>query len=156
MDNLKSIAAIISTARRAKGLTQQRLADQIGVNRTTLALWELGRAIPSPENMGKLIWLLDLPLDVLDSVPIERQSKRPLTPAEKLQRQIDAITQQGGGTGLALLLSDTASVTTLCKAVTALDKLQVGSPQYLDQLQTAFNAAITVFKNATKGGDAEE
>ena len=156
MENTKSIASIISTARREKGLTQQRLADMLDVNRTTLALWELGRAIPSPENMGKLIWLLDLPLDVLDSVPIERQSKRPLTPAEKLQRQIDTITQQGGGTGLALLLSDTASVTTLCKALAALDKLQVGTPQYLDQLQTAFNAAITVFQSATKGGDTEQ
>ena len=88
MENTKSIAAIISTARRAKGLTQQRLADQVGVNRTTLALWELGRAIPSPENMGKLILLLDLPLDILDSVPIERQSKRPLTPAERLERSV--------------------------------------------------------------------
>lgn len=156
MEKTKSIAAIISTARRAKGLTQQRLADQVGVNRTTLALWELGRAIPSPENMGKLILLLDLPLDILDSVPIERQSKRPLTPSEKLQNQIDTITQKGGGPGLALLLNDTASVTTLCKALAALDKLPVGSPQYLEQLKVAFNAAITVFQSATKGGGVEK
>lgn len=156
MDNLKSIAAIISTARREKGLTQQRLADMLDVNRTTLALWELGRTLPNRDRLSQLIDVLDLPSDLLDALPLEQQAKRPLPPAEKLQRKIDAITRQGGGAGLAILLDDTASMATLCKALAALDKLPAGTPQYLDQLQTAFNAAITVFQSATKGGDTEQ
>ena len=156
MENTKSIAAIISTARRAKGLTQGQLAAQLGINRTTLALWELGRTVPSFNNMQKLVDCLELPHELLEALDKGRHTRRLDTTVGKLQRQIDAITQQGGGTGLALLLSDTASVTTLCKALAALDKLQVGTPQYLDQLQTAFNAAITVFQSATKGGDTEQ
>lgn len=156
MDELNNIATTISTARRAKGLTQGQLAAQLGINRTTLALWELGRTVPSFNNMQKLVDCLELPHELLQALDKGRHTRRLDTTVGKLQSQIDAITQQGGGPGLAILLDDTASVTTLCKALAALDKLQVGTPQYLDQLQTAFNAGVSIFKSATKGGDAEE
>lgn len=156
MENTKSIAAIISTARRARGLTQGQLAAQLGINRTTLALWELGRTVPSFNNMQKLVDCLELPHELLQALDKGRHTRRLDTTVGKLQRQIDAITQLGGGDGLTILLDDAASVATLCKALVALEKMPVGSPQYLVQLKVAFNAAITVFQSATKGGGVEK
>ena len=156
MDELNNIATTISTARRAKGLTQGQLAAQLGINRTTLALWELGRTVPSFNNMQKLVDCLELPHELLQALDKGRHTRRLDTTVGKLQSQIDAITQQGGGSGLTILLDDTASMARLCKALEDLDKLPVGSPQYLEQLKVAFNAAITVFQSATKGGGVEK
>lgn len=158
MEKKSVVAAAITAARIEKGLTQQRLADMLGVNRSTLALWESGRIVPSAANVRKLASVLDLPSDLLGSITRHRGPVRyTRSEAESLLSRLDFIVQQGGGAGLELLLRDTASVMALCKGIAALDKLQVGTPQYLDQLQAAFNAAVTVFKGATsiKGGDAE-
>lgn len=40
--------------RKAEGLTQQALADSIGVNRVTIANWESGNNAPGPEMFDKL------------------------------------------------------------------------------------------------------
>ncbi|MDO3396993.1 helix-turn-helix transcriptional regulator [Nocardioides sp. SOB44] len=45
--------------RRAAGLTQERLAAALGVDRTTLARWEAGTSRPRPAELATWVDLLD-------------------------------------------------------------------------------------------------
>lgn len=38
----------IRTARQSKGLTQQALADQLGVTKVAVSKWEQGKSYPEP------------------------------------------------------------------------------------------------------------
>lgn len=51
--------------RLKKGLTQQQIADEIGVNRGSYSNWEKGKREPSYENLVKLADLLEVSLDSL-------------------------------------------------------------------------------------------
>lgn len=51
--------------RLKKGLTQQQIADEIGVNRGSYSNWEKGKREPSFENLIKLADLLEVSLDWL-------------------------------------------------------------------------------------------
>ncbi|CAG5161142.1 Repressor protein C2 [Streptococcus pneumoniae] len=55
----------IFTERLKKGLTQQQIADEIGVNRGSYSNWEKGKREPSFENLIKLADLLEVSLDWL-------------------------------------------------------------------------------------------
>lgn len=49
--------------RKKRGLTQQQIADEIGVNRGSYSNWEKGKREPSFENLVKLADLLEVSLD---------------------------------------------------------------------------------------------
>ena len=51
--------------RKKRGLTQQQIADEIGVNRGSYSNWEKGKREPSFENLVKLGDLFDVSLDWL-------------------------------------------------------------------------------------------
>jgi len=53
----------IQTARRNAGLTQQQLAERIGVSRAALANWEVGICMPNIENAIQLSRELSIPLE---------------------------------------------------------------------------------------------
>lgn len=53
----------IATARKNAGLTQQALADAIGVSRAAVANWETGFSRPEVENAKALGKALGLTLD---------------------------------------------------------------------------------------------
>lgn len=57
-DNIKRL-------RKNKGLKQQQIADEIGVNRGSYSNWEKGKREPSFENLVKLADLLEVSLDWL-------------------------------------------------------------------------------------------
>ena len=44
----------IKKIREDKGLSQQGLADEIGVKRSTVAMWETGQALPRPDKLLKM------------------------------------------------------------------------------------------------------
>lgn len=48
------ISEIIKTAREGLGLTQEDLAEKLEVSRQAVSKWELGAAVPSPENLHLL------------------------------------------------------------------------------------------------------
>lgn len=50
---------------KKRGLTQQQIADEIGVNRGSYSNWEKGKREPSFENLVKLADLLEVSLDSL-------------------------------------------------------------------------------------------
>jgi len=53
-------AEIIKTARERAGLTQEDLAEKLEVSRQAVSKWELGASLPSPENLQRLVEVLDV------------------------------------------------------------------------------------------------
>ena len=51
----------IASARREKGMTQEMLAEQLGVTRQAVARWETGKALPGTANQFMLRELLGIP-----------------------------------------------------------------------------------------------
>ncbi len=58
--------------RESKNLTQEQLAQLIGISRKTISAYETGRAVPSITVLKKLSRVLNVSTDILlDSVQIE-------------------------------------------------------------------------------------
>lgn len=55
----------IRQLRKEKGLTQDALAEALGISRQAVAKWESGQSAPATENLLKLAALLEVPLEVL-------------------------------------------------------------------------------------------
>ena len=55
----------VQLLRRAQGLTQEGLADALGVSRQSVAKWEAGIALPDPDKLPRLSDSLRVTLDVL-------------------------------------------------------------------------------------------
>ena len=53
----------IASARKEKGMTQEMLAEQLGVTRQAVARWETGKALPGTANLFMLRQLLGIPLE---------------------------------------------------------------------------------------------
>lgn len=66
----------IISARKAKGLSQETLADMIGVSRQAISKWETGEAKPDVDKLIVLAAALDLSLDYL-CLGIEPASHEP-------------------------------------------------------------------------------
>lgn len=89
----KELGARIATARKERGLTQQALADQLGIAQQTLAHYEVARARIAASLIPRVAELLDLSFDeLLIGTPIVRlPGKR--GPASRIERQLDAVSQ---------------------------------------------------------------
>ena len=59
----------IQLLRKKRSLTQEALAEQVGVSRQTVAKWEAGERAPDLEAAGKLSRVLDVSLDDLTAMP---------------------------------------------------------------------------------------
>ena len=57
--------------RKKRNLTQEALAEQVGVSRQTVAKWESGESAPDLDAAGRLGRALDVSLDELVSTPQE-------------------------------------------------------------------------------------
>lgn len=56
--NLKSI-------RKSKGLTQSYIATQLKIGRTTVAMWESGKSMPTADKLPELARILGCTIDDL-------------------------------------------------------------------------------------------
>lgn len=48
----------IASRRQSKGLTQQNLADELKINRSTVAMWEAGESFPRADKLPILARIL--------------------------------------------------------------------------------------------------
>lgn len=72
----------IKQFRTAQGLTQQQLADKVGVTQTAVAAWECGkRGVPKGNNLLKLAQALSLEANELLGASIDA----PILPSEEFQ-----------------------------------------------------------------------
>ena len=61
----------IQILRKKRSLTQEALAELVGVTRQTIAKWESGESVPDLSLAGKLSAALDITLDELVEAPRE-------------------------------------------------------------------------------------
>ena len=61
------IGANIQSRRKMIGLTQEQVAERLGVSRQTVATWEAGESTPDLANAAALVDVLDVSLDDLVS-----------------------------------------------------------------------------------------
>lgn len=88
----KAMGARIAQARRAKGLTQQQLADQLGIAQQTYAHYEVGNVRVPASTLPLLGQLLGLtPNELLGHGESPRKAKP--GPMSKLDQQIERIRQ---------------------------------------------------------------
>ena len=73
MFNSQSLAANIKKYRKAKGLSQNALANALMVSPQSVSKWECGASSPDIENLCGISELLDVSLDVLLAHPRERK-----------------------------------------------------------------------------------
>ena len=66
----------LKVLRKKKGLTQQEVADKIGINRPSYSNWEKGRREPSFENLSMLACIFDVSIDFLLSEYLEISKER--------------------------------------------------------------------------------
>ena len=59
----------LANARKAAGLTQEQLAEEMHVSRQTVSHWETGRAVPGAEDLAHLKSLLNLQEDAEEKKP---------------------------------------------------------------------------------------
>ncbi len=81
----------IAAARKGLQLTQQQLAQQLGIAQQTRAHYEGGRLKVSASLLPSLAQILNLTLDELLGLPSRRTAKR--GPTSRLEQQIEIISQ---------------------------------------------------------------
>lgn len=89
----KEMGARVAQARKERGLTQQALADALGVSQQTLAHYEVGRVGVGAAMLPRMAELLDRSLDelLMGQPTVRIPGKR--GPASRLEQQLDAITR---------------------------------------------------------------
>ena len=77
LSKVSSLADIIFEFRTQAKLTQQELADEIGVARSTELRWEHGVAVPNLHNIRMLAKVLGIPQELLQPYLMKNRKKRP-------------------------------------------------------------------------------
>lgn len=80
---MEHIGPVIVEARKLRGLTQQELADAIGVSRPAVGQWEKGRRAPSLGHLRKLAAVLQIRWEAA-SIGYLREDTRPFDPRRTL------------------------------------------------------------------------
>lgn len=65
MFNMKKFANLLSDKRKAKGLTQDQLADLVGVSHQAVSKWERAEAMPEISKIGDIAQAIETPADEL-------------------------------------------------------------------------------------------
>ncbi len=65
MDEMTSLGKFISLRRKYLRLTQEELAEKIGVSKSAIAKWETERGIPDRDNLGRLAEVINVSVDDL-------------------------------------------------------------------------------------------
>ena len=85
-----SIGTTIKRLRREKGITQEQLAEYLGITSRAISQWECDRTAPDISQIPALCHIFDVSSDVLLGIDIEKTNeeiKRYLTEAAKLGNQ---------------------------------------------------------------------
>lgn len=101
----------IKAIRKARGYTQQTLADALGVERPTVGMWEIGRSYPTVEMLIRLADLLGVTTDAMLGLEDKGQT-------DKEDKSMEGITlndllglYEGGGIQLTVPLTERLSTT---------------------------------------------
>ena len=71
------LGRFIASRRKLMGLTQEELAEKIGVSKSAIAKWETEESTPDLEMSGRLASVLEVSLDDLVNAPEDELDSRP-------------------------------------------------------------------------------
>lgn len=74
-----SLGTSLAQARRKAGLTQEAVAEKLGVSRQTISKWELDEMLPDIRQSKRLAMLYRVTLDALIDFDIEAQELAEMT-----------------------------------------------------------------------------
>ena len=74
-----SLGTSLAQARRKAGLTQEAVAEKLGVSRQTISKWELNEMLPDIRQSKRLAMLYRVTLDALIDFDIEAQELAEMT-----------------------------------------------------------------------------
>ncbi len=60
-----SFAENFKNARKATGMTQEQLAEKLGIDRSSIAKYETGNSTPNVKNLQQICEILDIPIEKL-------------------------------------------------------------------------------------------
>ncbi|MFA5449752.1 MAG: helix-turn-helix domain-containing protein [Clostridia bacterium] len=83
-----NVASRLYELRRKKGMSQEELADAIGVTRQAVSKWERGESSPDTDNLIALARLYEVSLDELVGLTVDREQRD--------NEQVDSGEQQEG------------------------------------------------------------
>ena len=63
-----SLGQFISTRRKHMRLTQEELADQVGVSKSAIAKWETDGGLPDRDNLRRISEVMDVSVDELHRI----------------------------------------------------------------------------------------
>ena len=78
MFNMKKFADLLSVKRKAKGLTQDQLADLVGVSHQAVSKWERAEALPEISKIGDIALAIDTSTDELINSLYDTPIKAPI------------------------------------------------------------------------------
>jgi len=82
----------LMTLRKKAGMSQEDLADRLGVSRQAISRWELGSTLPDAPNLLKLSDLFGVSIDYL--LRDDYESERDLPPVQEMRREMTAKDQK--------------------------------------------------------------
>ncbi len=83
----------LAHARRNKSLTQQVVANELGVKPTVISAWERGVYKPRVHNLKKLCDILELTLEEIEFAP---RPEKPITSKDRIRQQFAAYDESMG------------------------------------------------------------
>lgn len=78
---MQTFAEQLNAVRKEKGLTQEQLAVELNVSRTTISRWESGRALPDIETIKRLSQVLNVNFFTVEGLTEEAPAPAEETPA---------------------------------------------------------------------------
>lgn len=88
LSDRRDMAALIRRSRRRKGLSQEAVADAVGVSRQAVHNWESATSVPTLARADRLSTLLDIPRAKLDLKSATGPSKSALALAEMIDGMV--------------------------------------------------------------------
>jgi len=82
----------LMTLRKKASMSQEDLADRLGVSRQAISRWELGSTLPDAPNLLKLSDLFGVSIDYL--LRDDYESERDLPPVQEMRREMTAKDQK--------------------------------------------------------------
>ena len=140
-----SLAEKIYQARKKAGLSQEALADALGVTRQAVSKWETGKSVPDTENIRRMAQVLAVSADYfLGEAPAPESALG--DPAI-----LDAIDRVSQRMGLLFFLIGVAAIA-LCSVVFLIRALLGESHVYATIQVTDFTIAAVLFLLSLIGG----
>ena len=87
--NQTAIGSYIARKRREQNLTQEQLAQQLGVSNKTISKWEKGQSVPDAEQLIKLAVILETTVSELLVTKVENEEE-----PDRLAKELSRINTQ--------------------------------------------------------------